>query len=419
MHYQPIPLIYAANEGFKNTIRFAVEFHDTVDPEALRFAVARARKRYPYFAVNVQKKGEAFRLARNREPFVIADDGKPLCLNSAASNGHLMAFARKNRTIWVDVSHFICDGNGLIPLIKTLVYYYEARRYGADGIDTADIRLVTDKIEEGEYRYPFPASPLPEAQAEAPKPESNHPLLFDDGLFDDGGNYAYNLQIPQNEMMGFAKRVGASPTSLLCVMLFKALTELYPKTEKDIVFQIPHQYRGVLNCPLSHDCLARVFRVILAANDKDQSIYALGESARAQIRAGSAESGDIQSINGLLKLSAYMDTLPLEGKKQAMIGIVAKSLAKHSVGVSYPGDIGWGGMEQHIRNIHIYAGENRRHDALGVEMLTLGEVFSLSLMQPGKNPVFARTLIDTLARYGISGRLMSEERYHLADYQIP
>lgn len=51
MKYQVIPLIYAANEHFKNTIRFAIEFFDDIDLEALRYAVDQIQRRYPYFSV--------------------------------------------------------------------------------------------------------------------------------------------------------------------------------------------------------------------------------------------------------------------------------------------------------------------------------------------------------------------------------
>lgn len=49
MKFQVIPLIYSANGQFKNTIRFAVEFHENILPEALVYAVGQVQKRYPYY----------------------------------------------------------------------------------------------------------------------------------------------------------------------------------------------------------------------------------------------------------------------------------------------------------------------------------------------------------------------------------
>ena len=419
MNYPVIPLIYAANERFKNTIRFAVEFVDDVDPEALRYATAQVQRRYPYFSIKIEQEGEAFILAENDLPFVIADGEKPACLNSAESNGHLLAFARKGRTVWVDISHFICDGNGLAPLVKTLAYYYVERRYGSGGIDTAGIRLTTDRIEEEEYLYPFPDAPIPNEGALSIKPKAYDPFLFEDALFDGEGNYAYNLQVPQRELMKYAKSNDGSPVSFVSVMLFDALMSLYPETEQDIVFQIPHEYRKVLSRPLSHDCLARVFTVRLAPKDRTKSTELLNTSLRGQIVLGSDESADIEAINGMLQLNAYMQSLPLEGKKQAMRALVAGSLAKNTFGVSYTGNIGWCGLEKYIRDVHLYAGENGRHHSLSVEVFTLGDAFSICVMQPGRSSAFVEKLIQSFARCGIECRLMSEERFHLADYKLP
>jgi hypothetical protein len=419
MMYCVIPLIYAANEQFKNTIRFAVEFYEDINPEALQYAVKQVQKRYPYFSVKIEKEGESFILAENDLPFVITADEKPVCLNSKASNMHLLAFAWKERTVWIDISHFICDGNGVAPLVKTLVYYYVERRYGGDGIDTINIRLVTDNIPEGEYAYPFPATPLPNENSLSIPQRTYDPFLFPDELFDGDGSYAYNLQVSQKALMKYAKSNDGSPVSFICVMLYRALMSLYPDMSSDIVFSIPHEYRKALGRPLSHDCLARVLTAKLAAKDGDKSTETLNTAVRGQIILGSDESADIAAINGMLQLSAYMQSLPLEGKKQAILGLIARSLAKNTFGVSYTGNISWGGMEKHIRDVHLYAGENNRHQTISVEVFTLGDNFSICVMQPGKNPVFVQELIRCFASCGIECMLVSEERFHLADYEFP
>ena len=419
MLYHVIPLIYAAREQFKNTIRFAVEFYENIDPEALHYAVNQVQRRYPFFSVKIEKAGESFILAENDLPFAITADEKPVCLNSAASNSHLLAFAWKEQTIWVDISHFICDGNGLAPLVKSLIYYYVERRYGSDGIDTSSIRLVTDRIEEEEYAYPFPDAPIPNEDAFPIKPKEYAPFLFEDAFFDDEGSYAYNLQVPQGELIKYSRSNDGSPVSFVSAMLYKTLMNLFPETEKDIVIEIPHEYRKVLRRPLSHDCLARVFFIKLSLKDINKTLEMINTSIRGQIILGSDESADIDAINGMLQLNAYMQTLPLEGKKQVMRGLVSGSLKQNTFGVSYTGNIGWGGMEKYIRDVHLYAGENDRHKSIGVELFTLGDNFSICVMQPGKNPAFVQELMHSFASCGIDCKLMSEERFQLADYKLP
>ncbi|MCR5211409.1 MAG: hypothetical protein K6C41_02555 [Lachnospiraceae bacterium] len=106
------------------------------------------------------------------------------------------------------------------------------------------------------------------------------------------------------------------------------------------------------------------------------------------------EQFDLQSINGLVQLRAYLDTMPLEGKKQTIQGILAGVINPHTFGISYTGNIPWGGMEKYIKDVHAYAGENKR-SALSLEIFDCGDYFCICLMQPGKNPAVADSLIKT------------------------
>ena len=75
-------------------------------------------------------------------------------------------------------------------------------------------------------------------------------------------------------------------------------------------------------------------------------------------------------------------------------------------------------MEKYIRDVHLYAGENNRQQSISVELFTLGDCFSVCVMQPGRNPMFVRELIRCFADCGIDCVVMSEEQFHLPDCAI-
>jgi hypothetical protein len=419
MEYRVNPLIYAANDQFKNTIRFALELTEDIDMGALQYATEQVKKRYPYFSVKLRSKEEGYVLVENEKPFIIAADGAPRALGSAESNEHLLAFAIKENRIFIDVSHFIADGNGIAPVVKTLLYYYVEKRYGADEIDTDGIRLVTDPVLEDEYLYPFPEAPIPVEDELKIAPKEYVPFQFDDAFFDDAGPYAYHLQVKQQELLKYLRSKDGSPVSFTCVMLFKALTTLYPDTDKDIVFQIPHEYRAALGRPLSHDSLARVIYARLTGKNQSMDLESLITAIRGQVILGIEPSADVAAINGMVQLGAYMQTLPLEAKKQVMLGAVSGSLNKHTFGVSYTGQVSWGGMEKYLRDVYPYAGENHFSGVIGIEIFSVGENFSICMMQPGKNPAFVNAVIKAFDDCGVKCSLASEERYVLADFMIP
>lgn len=69
MNYKVLPLFYAANENFKNTIRFSVEFTETIDFDSFSYAVMKVQERYPYFSVKVQQQNEEYILKKKFPPF--------------------------------------------------------------------------------------------------------------------------------------------------------------------------------------------------------------------------------------------------------------------------------------------------------------------------------------------------------------
>ena len=419
MRYKVHPLMYAVSENFPNTIRFVLEFADEITPDSLTYSAAQVQKRYPYFSVKLIKESEELVLIENDLPFVVSENNKVVCLGSSESNYHLIAFAYDKNVISIDVSHGICDGNGIAPLAKTLAYYYIQDRYGSDGIDTSVVRLVTDDINEDEYAYPFSEEPFP---AEGPltlEPNETVPFLFAPDYFEDGGTYAYHLLIPQKEFLEIAKPNDGSPVSFIGVVFYNAVLNLFPDCEKDIIIEIPHEYRKVLGNPLAHDSLVRVMNVCLSPKAKNYSTETLNTMVRGQIILGCDEAQDIQAINGVIQLNGYLSKLSYEAKQQTMQGILADVIKPSTGGISYTGNIPWGGMDKYIKDVHIYAGEKKRSGGIAIELFTCGDYFSLCMMQPGRNPSIAREMIAEFKKNGISCTLRGEEFFKLPDFMLP
>lgn len=419
MRYKVQPMMYAISESFKNTIRFALELADEIRPGSLTYSVEQVKKRYPYFSVKLIKEGEELALIDNDLPFVISENNRAVCLGSSESNYHLLAFAYDKNVISVDVSHNICDGNGIAPLVKTLAYYYIKDRYGDDGIDKSVIRLVTDSIDEDEYSYPFAREPFPSEEPLTPEEDNADPFIFDEDYFEDGGIYAYHLLIPQKEFMEIAKPNDGSPVSFISVLFYNSVLKLFPDCEKDIVITIPHEYRKVLGNRLSHYSLARVMNVCLSPKVKDCSTETLNTMIRGQIILGCDETLDMKAINGLIQLDGYLTTLPYAAKRQTLQGIVSGALKPSTCGISYTGNISWGGMEKYIKDVHAYAGERKRSGSISIELFTCGDHFSLCLMQPGKNPSIVQEMMAGFERNGISCTLSGEGFFRLSDFVLP
>jgi hypothetical protein len=100
---------------------------DPVDYDLLVRSVERAMVRYPYFCVSPEREGEDLVLRYNERPLPVFPDDRTVTLGSDASGGHLMSFGCKDKTIFIDASHYIADGMGIDPLMKSLLCLYVSR----------------------------------------------------------------------------------------------------------------------------------------------------------------------------------------------------------------------------------------------------------------------------------------------------
>ena len=100
---------------------------ETVDYDLLSRSVEKVMERYPYFCVRPAREGETLVLRYNDQPLPVFPDDRTVTLGSEESRGHLISFGCKDKTIFIDASHYIADGMGIDPLMKTLLYFYASK----------------------------------------------------------------------------------------------------------------------------------------------------------------------------------------------------------------------------------------------------------------------------------------------------
>ena len=224
MNFKPSPLLYGANEDFFSTFRLAIRMTEAVDYDLLTRSVERAMVRYPYFCVFPERVGDSLVLRYNDRPLPVFSDDRAVKLGSEESRGHLISFGCKGKTIFIDASHYLADGMGIDPLMKSLLYSYVFEKYGSEGLRADRIRMPDSAVCDGEHAYPFP-----EYTAEVldiPEAEIADAYGLDPDAFDKDGLYAYHLHIPQRAMMEKASSSDGSPVSFISVLLYRALHQL-------------------------------------------------------------------------------------------------------------------------------------------------------------------------------------------------
>lgn len=419
MDFKPNPLIYGANEDFLSSFKLTITMNSLVQHKTLTDAVAKAMIRYPYFSVCPERKGNSIVLKHNTQPMPVFEDDRCVTLGTQETNGHLLTFGCEGSKIILNASHYIADGMGIMPLLKTVLYLYVSELYGENGLDSKKINIPNEPVMKEEYEYPFNKKfEKPDSLWFAKKvPENVYSPCCDKD--DDDVLYSYHLHIPQKAMMQIANPSDGSPVSFLLVMMYRALCCLDDKIEKAVVAHVQHQYRSVLNAPVSRHSLVSYIPVVLPPKAKDWNVERQNTVVRGQVIINSEPEADICAINRLVSVLPDDDSVSLEEKKQAMRNFVDQSIKQKTFGISYVGKADWSGLEQYVEDIHAYIGEKYTQSMFIIEVMTIGEDFTINFMQKGRTSRFVDAFAQQLKSFDIPVVIVGGEEYSLCDTKIP
>jgi hypothetical protein len=419
MKYKPNPLLYGACKDFYSSFKLVITMRESVDHSALSRAVARAMTRYPYFCVYPEKIGEDIVLSQNPRPVPVFCDGRCVTLGSDECSGHLLYFGCEGNRITLNASHYIADGMGIDPLLKTVLYLYVSELYGTDGLQTEKILLPGGAVSDEEYAYPFPDAPFNTDGALPTRklPENVYGLNPD--AFDGEGLYAYHLHIPQRAMMSKANPADGSPVSFITVMMYRAFCALDGALELPMVAHVQHQYRYAIKAPINRHSLVSYVPVSLPKKAKNWDVERQNTVLRGQIILGSEVLADLEAVNRIIDAFPSDENATLAQKCAAMREYVERSTAGKTFGISYVGKMDWCGLDLYVKDIHAYIGEKHTKNMMIIEVMTVGEDFTINLMQSGRGRAYVDAFMAELRLMDIPVSLISEERYTLSDTVIP
>ena len=417
MNFKPNPLLYGANKDFFSTFRLAIRMNSTVDYELLARSVEKAMVRYPYFCVYPEREGETLVLRYNKRPLPVFPDDRTVTLGSEDSRGHLISFGCKDRTIFIDASHYLADGMGVDPLLKSLLYIYVTERYGTEGLEVERIRMPDSSVCEGEFAYPFPDRMIEAEELDILPKAPEEAYSLDPDAFDKDGLYAYHLHIPQKAMMAKASSSDGSPVSFISVLLYRALHRLDQNIDKPVVAHIQHQYRSTLQTPMSHHSLVNYIPVVLSPRISGWDVEKQNTVVRGQVILKGGRDADVVAIRHLIE--AFPVDASLADKKEAMARYAEESIHGKTFGISYVGKMDWCGLERYVNDLHAYIGEKHTENMLLIEIMTVGEDFSLTFMQSGRGEKYLNAFLQEIRALDIPVSLVGEEKYALCNTCLP
>ena len=420
MSYKVNDLMYAAGEGILNTIRTDITFTEPVNKEVLESATNAAAERFPYFCVKLLQRGEEYVMEHNSEPFAVSRGSVGAPLGSAQNNHHLFSVTYENDTIYIHTSHFITDGRGIFPFIRTLVYLYLHELHPDEEFDMAHIDLPGSAIPSEEADSdPYPDELLPCAPIIDTKRPRDILKLGD--LHEESGSNGYTsfrIAVKQKELMRYLSSVDGSPATFITSVMYKAIAELHRGEELPVVCGMQHQFRNALGKPFSHNCHVNIVPMVYPNRLRDRDIETLNTISRGMLLLRASDENDILTINANIRNRKHIEALDLMKKHRFMRKVLLKGIGSNTFEVSYTGRVYWCGLDKYIKGVAPYI-DLSLSGGLSVEIFTVGDIFDINIMQRGSTTRYFDRFCELLTGCGVSFVTQGACRFELCGFVLP
>ncbi|WP_026528171.1 hypothetical protein [Butyrivibrio sp. VCD2006] len=279
-------------------------------------------------------------------------------LGSAKTGGHLYVITYRGNCVWFNFSHSPSGAPGALFWVKTTLYQYLTKKYGPIKAP-ADIKLPGTPVSQKETDLPD-ASKLPD----------DEPLKRYDGQSTKIGlgrflayllnpfvkdNYYYEITIPSDSFMEYAKKVDGSPNTVFAAFLYKAIAGYFPsKGDDQLSGRIADDYRNDIGAQESYRDFTRLLHVKFTRSMENDSIEKLIRIARGAVILQMQPELSCERFRQIEEIHRGIDAQPdLKSKKKyAASHSLFRSDARDVFNVSYAGQTDWGQMTDYIDEVH-------------------------------------------------------------------
>jgi hypothetical protein len=353
-------LLYEYMKKVSFTVRILVKLNENVDPDLLNEAAQEAISRYPYFSVKVRvDESGGFALDHNDNPIpVLPEENKRLMLGSEKTGGHLFAITYRDNCVWFNFSHSPCGGYGGLFWVKSTLYQYLTKKYGTVTAP-ADLKLVGTFVSEKETELPDSSKlpddePIKRYDGKSSKVGLGRFLKFLINPFAKD-NYYYEIIIPKDKFMEYAKSIDGSPNTIFAAFMFKMIARYFPaKSDEILSGRIADDYRNDIGANESYRDFTRLLHVMYTREMENDPIEKLNRIARGAVILQMQPELSCERYRQIEEIHKGIDAQPdLKSKKKyAASHSLFRSDTRDVFSVSYVGQTDWGSMDNYIKEVY-------------------------------------------------------------------
>ncbi|MBQ6344000.1 MAG: hypothetical protein IJI41_12805 [Anaerolineaceae bacterium] len=416
-------LLYEMTPAVAYTVKVKVQLKETVDGETLRRAAEMAFRRFWYFAKMIRMNSEdAFVFENTGLPIIVKEEtDQPVVLGSPETNGLYFCVTYREKDVYFNFAHNFCGGCGAMPWIQATLWQYFSDRYHKQ-INSDGIKTPYTPVFPNELAYPD-AEKLPDDEplggykgGDSYIPMDEYMTYFQDPSI---GTKFYPIEIGNRDLIKYAKENDGSPNSIICAMMFRALSRVYrdrPETAQ-ISGKIICNYRKDVGCPETYRDLVRMLHVKYTSEMSDWSIEKLSTTARGSMYLQMQPEFSVQEYQRLMEFRKGIDEQKSFQEKAdyALKNSLMRSDINDTYTVSYVGNLFWGGLAEYIEAVYSITDGH-----LMLEVNSLPEKFCISFeVFNNSDRKYLDAFLQVMDEEGIPYTVGEAEKTNLPGIQLP
>ena len=407
--------LYKSKKNNSYTIRIRIRMQDRIDYALLKLSVDTTMRRYPYFCVKLRTEGQGFVFEDNQRPVVVSASSHGMTLNGASSNYHMLTFSGYDNWIVVDVFHGLTDGTGTYEVIRTLLYYYCSNRYNVK-LSSQGIRLVEEVVSAEEWECPvkkivnLPPPPHYDLSP-ALNPAAEGKLHTDDLCT------VYGIMTDEAAFMRFNRENGASPATMVSLLLSRAMAKLFPRASEAIRIILSVNQRKALHVSLAHQSLVGGALLEYGEALRHLPLHEQVKAYRKMVSEQTTENNVIVGVSNIVRLTQMMLSKSTDKARIEIATSVDKMASViGSACVSYVGKANFAEAEKYIQEFHTWSYSTL---PITIQMSAVNGKITFDFIQKFHSSVFVNAFLKELAEQGISCELQKGVPMKLPSIELP
>ena len=151
---------------------------------------------------------------------------------------------------------------------------------------------------------------------------------------------------------------------------------------------------------------------------RDNDIEMLNTVGRGILIIRADDSNDVLTVNRHIRNEKLIKDMTLAEKHDYMRKEILDGIGENTFEVSYTGHVSWSGLEKYVKSVVPYL-DMTLSGGISAEIFSVGDVFSMNIMQRSGAREYAYRFEELLDEYGIDFEAERPEHFEICGFKLP